>query len=83
MWDLNVSQPYGPPWPLTGIGLPFFDPIFDPIANANIFADFLGNQFTPHDLCDCDPKPQIQDRFHDLLAAVDEDNLVKFRPSDT
>jgi hypothetical protein len=23
MWSLDVPQPYGPPWPVTGIALPF------------------------------------------------------------
>jgi hypothetical protein len=49
---LDVSQPYGPPWPVTGIDLPFLSfsncvPLhaldFDiPVSCARRFSDFLG-----------------------------------------
>jgi hypothetical protein len=26
MWEPDVSQPYGPSWPVTGIALPFYLP---------------------------------------------------------
>jgi hypothetical protein len=58
------------------------DPIFYPIDEANIIADFLENQFTPHNLCDCDHKRQVEGGVHVLLAAVDENPPVKFRPRD-
>jgi hypothetical protein len=57
-------------------------PLFYPINKANITADCSENQFTVHDLCDCDHKQQVEATVHALLATTDEGTLVKFQPCD-
>jgi hypothetical protein len=40
-WILNVSQSYGPPWPVTGIALPSFTckgPLRDLLLNSSNYA---------------------------------------------
>jgi hypothetical protein len=56
--------------------------IFYPIDKLYITADCLENQFTPHGLCDYDNKLQADVRVYALLATVDEDIPVEFRPFD-
>jgi hypothetical protein len=56
--------------------------IFYPIDKANIIADCLENQFTVHDLCDCDHRRRVEAKVEVLLATVDEDAPFNFRPCD-
>jgi hypothetical protein len=49
---------------------------------ANAIADCLENQFTAHNLCDCDHRQQVGAADQALLATVDEETPVKFRPCD-
>jgi hypothetical protein len=53
-------------------------PIFYPIDKANKTAAFFGAQFRAHDLYDCDYETEGEA----VLATVDEDTLVNFRPCD-
>jgi hypothetical protein len=57
-------------------------PILCPIDKANIIAHYLENHFRVHDLCDCDHRRHAEDQVEALLATVDEDIPVKFRPCD-
>jgi hypothetical protein len=57
-------------------------PIFYPIDKANIIGDTLGSQFRAHDLCDCDHRRHMGAQVEALLATVDEDIPVNFRPCD-
>jgi hypothetical protein len=53
-------------------------PLFYPIDNANATADCLENQFTVHNLCDCDHRQQVEATVQVLLATGDEGAPVKF-----
>jgi hypothetical protein len=55
-------------------------PIFYPVDKANIIADSSETQFKAHDLCDCDHRQYVETQVEALLATVDEDAHVKFRP---
>jgi hypothetical protein len=57
-------------------------PLFHPIHNANAIANCFENQFTAHNLCDCDHRQQVEATVQALLATVDEGTSVKFRPCD-
>jgi hypothetical protein len=57
-------------------------PILRLIDESNIIADCLEHQFTPHDFSDYDHKRQVEARVQALVATVDEDISVKFRPYD-
>jgi hypothetical protein len=57
-------------------------PIFYPINKANIIADCSENLFRVHDLCDCDHRQHVEAEVEALLAIIDEDILVNFRPYD-
>jgi hypothetical protein len=54
-------------------------PLFYPIDKANAIADCLENQFTAHNLCDCDHRQQVEATVQALLATDDEGTPVKFR----
>jgi hypothetical protein len=43
-------------------------------------ADCLENEFTAHNLCECDHRQQLEATVQALLPTVDEGTLVKFRP---
>jgi hypothetical protein len=60
------------------------DLTFYPIDKANIIAGCLENQFRAHDLCDCDcdHRRHVEAQVEALLAVVDEDTPVIFRPCD-
>jgi hypothetical protein len=47
--------------------------IHNPVDKANAVADFLENQFTPHDLCEGNHERQVGARVQALLEAVDSD----------
>jgi hypothetical protein len=53
-----------------------------PVAKASVIADCLENQFRAHDLRDCDHRQCVEAEVGALMAAVDDDTLVTFRPSD-
>jgi hypothetical protein len=55
-----------------------FGPIFDAIGKVKI-AHCLENQFTVHDLCDCDRKQHVETEVESLLAIVVEDIRVNIR----
>jgi hypothetical protein len=57
-------------------------PIFYPLSKANIIANGLENQFRAHDLCDCDHMWHVEAQVEALLAGIDEDIPVNFRPCD-
>jgi hypothetical protein len=48
---------------------------YHPVDKANAVADFLENQFTPHDLCVENHERQVEARVQALLEAVDSDPL--------
>jgi hypothetical protein len=64
-WNKVLSAIHGP-----------LRPIFYPIDKANIIAGYLKNQFSEHDLCDCDHRLHVEAKVEVLLATVDEANLV-------
>jgi hypothetical protein len=51
-------------------------PIFYPVDKANIIAVCLENQFTAHDLCDCDHKQHVKGKVEALLATINEEILL-------
>jgi hypothetical protein len=55
-------------------------PIFYPIDKASIIADCLDDQFRAHDFYNCDHRRHAEAKFEALLATVDEDATVNFRP---
>jgi hypothetical protein len=48
--------------------------VFYPFNKTDIISDGLENQFTAHDLCDCDNRRQVMVKVEALLATVDEDS---------
>jgi hypothetical protein len=54
-----------------------------PIGKANTTVGCLENQFTAHNLCDCDHRKQVEAKVQALLANNDEGTPVKFRPCGT
>jgi hypothetical protein len=51
-------------------------PICYTVDKANIIADCLQNQFTAHDLCDCNYRRHVEA----LLATIEEDISVIYYP---
>jgi hypothetical protein len=51
-------------------------PIYYPVDKANIIADCLQNQFTAHDLRDCDYSRHVKAQVEALLANFEEDISV-------
>jgi hypothetical protein len=47
-----------------------------------MIADYLENQFTPHDLCNENHEQQVETTVKALLASVDGTLLGKVRPCD-
>jgi hypothetical protein len=65
------------------------DPIHDllgakyhPIEEANASAYYLGNQFTPHDLCDENHERWVEARVQALLESVDSNSPKRVRSCD-
>jgi hypothetical protein len=52
------------------------------LDKANIITYCLENQFRAHDFCDCDHRRHVEAQVEALLATVDEDIPVNFRPCD-
>jgi hypothetical protein len=52
------------------------------LEKANAIADYLGNQFTPHDLCDENHEWRVETRVQALLEAVDNNTPGRIRPCD-
>jgi hypothetical protein len=50
--------------------------------NENVIADYLGNRFTSHDLCDESHERHVDTGVQDLLASLDYDSLGKIRSYD-
>jgi hypothetical protein len=59
-----------------------FSPIFCPLDRGNINADCLENRSRACDMCDCENRPNVEAQVEALLATVDEDIPIYFRPSD-
>jgi hypothetical protein len=57
-------------------------PLFYEVDKANTIADSLDNQFTVHDLCDCDYRQQVKATVQALLHTTDEGTPVEFHPCD-
>jgi hypothetical protein len=47
-------------------------PIFYPIDKANVIANYLENQFTPHELCDLDHERRVRAKVQAVRNTVDE-----------
>jgi hypothetical protein len=82
IWPLakSLTKRGGPKAP-TAIHGPS-DPIFYPIDKANVIANYLENQFTPHELCDLGHERRVEAKVQVVLNTVDEAPPGKFRPSD-
>jgi hypothetical protein len=52
-------------------------PIVYPINKANIIAECLENQFTAHDLCDCELRWHVEATVAAMLATVDENTILE------
>jgi hypothetical protein len=52
---------------------------YQPLDKATTIADYLENQFTPHDLCDKEHKRRVKARFKALLEAADDTPLGKIK----
>jgi hypothetical protein len=55
---------------------------FLPLEKVNAIADCLGNQFTPHDLCDENHEWRMEARVQALREAVDRNHPERIRPCD-
>jgi hypothetical protein len=82
IWPIakSLTKRGGPKAPPTTHGP--LGPLFYPVDKANIITGSLENQFTSYDLCDSDHRRQVEAKAEALLATVNEDTLVKFRPCD-
>jgi hypothetical protein len=75
----SLTEMGGPDAPSTIHGP--LGPIFCPIDEVNIIADWSENKFRAHDLYDCDHK-QVEAVVEALPATVDKYIPVNFRPYD-
>jgi hypothetical protein len=57
-------------------------PIFYSIDKANVIANYLENQSSPHKFCDLDHERRVEAKVQAVLNTVDEAPPGKFRPSD-
>jgi hypothetical protein len=82
IWPITKSlQKRGGPKTPSAIHGPLV-PMFYPIDKVNIIAACLENQFRAHDLCNCDHRRHVEAKGEAVLATVDEDIPVNFRPCD-
>jgi hypothetical protein len=82
IWPIagSLTKMGGPNTPSAILGP--LGPTIYPINKSNIIADCLENQLRVHDLCDFDSSRHVDAKVEDLLATVDEDTSVNFRPCD-